>query len=460
MYRLFRMLRNSGIVVTAFGALIALLSATAVGNAATVIVVPGTKSPISLPNTGSPLEVNVLNQQINALATDGKFTVDYPMTFWPATGLTDPTLKDSVAAGVPATIYLIENIEGPKISVGTSQGAIVLSLVKAGYTNNPDAPSPTELSFILIGNPMRPNGGFMSRFAQFGEIPIVEIPFYGATVDNQYATVDVARQYDGWADFPKDVWNLLAVANAVAGIVAYHGDYSMVSLDVNDPNNMVQVVGNTTYITRSEKLPLLQPLYNVGLNKVADELDGVLRPWIEAAYDRENPGEPTPAQFIPTPADIPRYVAAAEESVESLITSSQPQDQKDHMPSQEADVVNVEATSQDQQSEIQQPVQEQQGSSGSGALDEQQDDLKTVKQSLEDSFGDHPKVTEDDSQDQPKIKKQRQPGAGIKSALKRAHEQFHGESKSRVTRSTDEKDQGVSVSGGNEDKSSESEVDK
>ncbi|PRC61984.1 PE-PPE domain-containing protein, partial [Mycobacterium sp. ITM-2017-0098] len=42
------------------------------------------------------------------------------------------------------------------------------------------------------------------------------------TPDSDYSVVDIAIEYDGAADFPDDLLNFLAVANALAGFQYVH----------------------------------------------------------------------------------------------------------------------------------------------------------------------------------------------------------------------------------------------
>lgn len=98
---------------------------------------------------------------------------------------------------------------------------------------------PPDVSFVLTANGNRPNGGFLARGPEGVTIP-VGLPFGGSTfngstppTDTQYATTDIAAQYDGWSDFPVNPLNLfLAVANAMMGVDSLHlaGIYQDTSL--------------------------------------------------------------------------------------------------------------------------------------------------------------------------------------------------------------------------------------
>lgn len=181
-----------------------------------------------------------------------------------------------------------------QIVFGYSQGARVAANWIAEYGGTEGAPSPENLSFVLIGNPGRKHGG---AHVDWGQV----VP------DSEYEVLDVARQYDLAADFP-DKLNLLALANAFAGFTFVHPNYEEV--DLYDPANYVWREGRTTYVfIPTENLPLLEPLRWIGLIKLADALNGPLKEIVESAYDRSylpaQPGMPTEPDPEPEPEPEP-----------------------------------------------------------------------------------------------------------------------------------------------------------
>ena len=139
------------------------------------------------------------------------------------------------------------------------------------------APDPSSLSWVSIGNPEN----------NFGGQSATPLP-----ADSPYQGTEVIRQYDGWADWPTDPTNLLAVANAAVGMSSTHV-FGYFDVDLNDPENIRYTPdkadgtpGNITYVfVPTPVLPLiaatglLAPL----LNPI---LDPVLRPIIEKGYQR------------------------------------------------------------------------------------------------------------------------------------------------------------------------------
>ncbi|WP_435406054.1 PE-PPE domain-containing protein [Mycolicibacterium rhodesiae] len=224
--------------------------------------------------------------------------IAYNAGFWPVSNnyIFDKTWNQSVAQGV-------KNVEArdPQGDVifGLSQGAVVLSRYKAAH------PEGTGNTFVLVENPSRPNGGILERFAGL-YIPVLDISVSGATPDNGDTTVDVARQYDGWADFPTYPLNLLATVNAIMGMIYVHGQTQteLTAADIEAAkaggNAYYQQHGDTTYyLIRTPLVPLLMPLKGIVPDPILGAIDPVLRKFIEMGYNRADYSAPTRAQLLP-----------------------------------------------------------------------------------------------------------------------------------------------------------------
>ena len=168
----------------------------------------------------------------------------------------------------------------PTMVVGFSQGAMIATEWMLEYGETAWAPTPADLSFVLMANPQRKYGGVRPVYD-------IEDP---TPSDNAYRVLDIAMEYDGAADVPDNLFNLLAVANAIAGFQHIHIDgYDDVDLDSSE--KLVWIDGNTTYVLiRSQNIPLLQPLRNIGLDALADALNDPLKRIIDSAYDRDYVG--------------------------------------------------------------------------------------------------------------------------------------------------------------------------
>lgn len=185
------------------------------------------------------------------------------------------------------------------VAVGESQSSVLSSYQKAYLIDNPAVGK--TVSFILLSNQNRPNGGILQRFVG-AYLPIVDIAFNGATPTNSsrsapLITVDNASQYDGWADFPTNPGNLLATANAFMGAAFLHHLFRHFD---GFPQLQGQYQDTTYYLQPAAILPLLEPLTLVPVIGIplAKALDPPLRVLVETGYDRTiNPGQPTAANF-------------------------------------------------------------------------------------------------------------------------------------------------------------------
>lgn len=193
---------------------------------------------------------------------------------------------------------------------GESQSAVIASYQKSDLIAHP--PTDATVSFILLSNPNRPNGGISERFVGT-YIPIFGITFNGSTQTNSpqpspLSTVDIAAQYDGWADFPTNPLNILADLNAVLGTVFMHGRVKAFS---GEPQLQGYYQDTTYYLQPAQLLPLVIPLSQIpfiGL-PLARALDPPLRVLVEAGYDRTiNPGQPTPAKYLYFPNPLKTLV--------------------------------------------------------------------------------------------------------------------------------------------------------
>ena len=212
--------------------------------------------------------------------------VDWPFLSIPE-GVTafDAALKAASASGEPIIVF------------GYSQGGQVAQQWLIQHLDDPNAPSPQDLTFVLFGNSTRLYGGSLVYFGgQFGGLGDV-------WPTSPYPVIDVARQYEYSADQPNDIFSPffgLAFANALAGGWYIH-DYGSVEQPsaINDPANTVWKVGNITYVLiPTENLPLLDPLRQFGLTALADALNAPLKALIDTAYNRDYPGVISPGVIL------------------------------------------------------------------------------------------------------------------------------------------------------------------
>ncbi|WP_235682467.1 PE-PPE domain-containing protein [Mycolicibacterium poriferae] len=226
-------------------------------------------------------------------------------------GFADLSYDDSVVQG--AQLLADQQAAEGDVIFGFSQGAVAASLYKATHTGN---------TYVLVGNPSRPNGGVMQRFRGL-TIPFVDVTFSGATPVNGDFTVDVVRQYDGWADFPTYLWNPVAIANAFMGIVLVHGNTQLEltseDLDLAEQSGseyyQFDEHSNTAYyVIKTYPVPLLMP-FDWLPDPILAALDAPLRWFIETAYDRTDYSQPLRSRFF-APLNLFSAAVADEQETE------------------------------------------------------------------------------------------------------------------------------------------------
>jgi PPE-repeat protein len=241
-------------------------------------------------------------------------TLETPSKFFPFTGLNSLTFNASVAQGVQDlnTAIMAQIAAGNHTVVfGISQSSTVATLEMQFLQTLPAGlrPGTDQLSFVLTGNPDRPDGGIFARLPGFS-VPGLGFTFFGATPANAYPTIDYSVQYDGVSDFPRYPLNVFATANAIAGIVYIHAGLgpamgNQVPFGVVQPSSPGSL---TTYILiPTHNLPLLDPLRAIPLlgNPLADLIQPDLRVLVELGYDR------TALQDVPTAFGLFPHVDAA-----------------------------------------------------------------------------------------------------------------------------------------------------
>ena len=237
--------------------------------------------------------------------------VAYPADIWPLRG--DLTLDQSVSVGVANLGAALSEARGPVVVVGISQGAVVVNYEKSALLAQADPPPPQNIVFVTIGDPTNSDGGLLAKLPHV-RIPILDATIPKAPVETPYDTIEIVHEYDGYADFPDNPLNILAVLNAAAGVIYEHPNKS--GVDLSDPRNVVTVDtnslgGTTTHVlVPTDQLPLTRPLRTLGVpDRLVDRLDAPLRRIIDTGYHGERPARanrPTSLQGVRTDRSAPR----------------------------------------------------------------------------------------------------------------------------------------------------------
>lgn len=227
---------------------------------------------------------------INFHDDDGPRLVDYSQNALAA----DRALLD----GVEQAEIAAREVDGQVVVIGESMGSMVTWRLARKLANSAEPPSKDDIRFVLIAPP---EAGIAEYFKQGTFIPVLNYRV-SRIPELPYDTTIVIGEYDGWADPPDRPWNLISLANAVAGMAFVHGPKiaSADPADVPKENTTVETnsVGGTvtTHFVRTENLPLTDPLRLIGIpDKVVDQADRVLRPIVDAGYRRhDEPGDTRP----------------------------------------------------------------------------------------------------------------------------------------------------------------------
>lgn len=235
----------------------------------------------------------VYDLYIAANSPDGTVTQGLvtPEGLYPITGVKSLPLNISVDQGNTILEGAIQDSldAGDTITVfGYSQSAIISSLVMSGLDPT------TPINFVLVGNEMNPNGGFLSRFPGNFSMPSLGIPFYGATPADAFSVANYTLEYDGFADFPKYPGNFLSVLNAGLGLAFVHTTYS--KLTEEQVAAAIELPTSTEtqkyYIIPHPDLPLLEPIRMIPLigDPIADLLQPALKVIVNLGYGDPNYG--------------------------------------------------------------------------------------------------------------------------------------------------------------------------
>jgi hypothetical protein len=258
-----------------------------------------------------------------------------PAQFWPFGGPDDMFFDLSILAGTTVIDAAIDATTEPTVVFGYSQSSVIATAAKRRLAERAadaaHAQSTPPVSFVMFANLNRPNGGLNARFPGAFIEKLGRTFSAAAPTDTGFTTIDVARQYDLFADFPRYPLNAIATANAVVALLYGTHYYSPVTVDPADPrydpNTVVQQFGDTTYyFIPTPMLPLLRPLRDLGFDPVLlDAVEPAMRVLVEFGYDRSTPfGQPTGAQLIPREdfEQLDRDLAAAIEQGRAILDAA------------------------------------------------------------------------------------------------------------------------------------------
>jgi len=221
-----------------------------------------------------------------AFASYDNTEVSWPQEARPTTGDDSLTLGESVTQGADnldaALAQALTRIgEGEHVTIiGLSAGALVADEQLKRLLADPDAPDKSKLNFVVIADSSR------SSFNQNRYDNVLKYQ-YSTPVDTKYDTVVVVAEYDGFADFPDRVWNIVAVINAYVGQFLNHVPSVFTDLSTVDPSDITVTTNSlggvtTKYFIPSEHLPLVELL------PFLEPQEAALKQIVDSAYKRND----------------------------------------------------------------------------------------------------------------------------------------------------------------------------
>jgi hypothetical protein len=312
-----RVVRPAGIAISAATACLVTLPMTPPAMGATALFVGG----IAEPNLYEPIMSKALGGKFTGIDPVSstawvRKSVNWPAEAAPYWGST--SLAQSVDEGVDNLYAAIKNPQnsGPITVVGASAGALVLDETLRRLSTDVTAPAKDDLTFVVIGDGSRQDS-FKSGSALFGSLAGYT---YQTPAETKYDVKVVSYEYDGFADYPDRWWNLVADANAFAGILYYHN--ATFTSDISGSNLVPYAVstnssqGTTTkYRIPSETLPL------VSLFPSLAPMEESLKRTIDSGYSRNDAPAATSAATLST-ASTPAATTAAVTRTASVATTS------------------------------------------------------------------------------------------------------------------------------------------
>ncbi len=248
--------------------------------------------------------------------------IDYPADLWPVTGTL--SLDKSVRQGTNRLDDILKGVIAstptPTTVVGISQGAVVINYAKrrASASDKSD-----DITFVTLGDPTNSDGGLLAKLPPV-HIPILDFTITLPPVATPHDTIEVVREFDGFADAPDHFFNPVANLNALAGVIYLHPNYG--GLDLDDKDNVIthsqNVAGGSTkhILVKTDHLPITEPLRQLGVDdEVVDAIDKPLRRVINRAYDGPRPGKPENPQPLNNIRVKPNETRTGSNSVRSTL---------------------------------------------------------------------------------------------------------------------------------------------
>ncbi|BBX70171.1 PE-PPE domain-containing protein [Mycolicibacterium psychrotolerans] len=216
------------------------------------------------------------------------------------------TLGQSIGIGTDNLYSQILSSTQPITVVGLSAGSLVVDeTMRRLLEDGASAPSKANLTFVIVADSSR------QKFINDVKYnPRFDYTYKPAPV-TKYDVIVVTGEYDGFADFPDRVWNMLAVINAYAGVITEHVPTAFADLDKVPLKNIteeVNALGGKTihYLVPATTLPIVKLLPFLKRSEAS------LKASIDKAYKRNDPQPVVKANV--SPADVVATAVGTEDT--------------------------------------------------------------------------------------------------------------------------------------------------
>jgi hypothetical protein len=242
-----------------------------------------------------------------------------PEGLWPFTGTS--TFDQSVSQGVAdLNVAITPDLDaGTAVGVvGVSQSAVIASL-EMEQLDPSGAPSDLPAAFVLLGDPMNPDGGLFERFPG---LDIFGATFSGATPADDFPTAVYTHEYDPLSDFCAYPIDGLCDLNAILGV----GDHSYTAADLSTAFELPTTgATETTYYMIPAELPLTAAIQDIPVvgTPLADLLGPDLSALVNFGYGDPDFGYSLDPANIPTPAELLPPVSDFQELLPALTTGTE-----------------------------------------------------------------------------------------------------------------------------------------
>ena len=133
---------------------------------------------------------------------------------------------------------VLHKTTGPVLVFGQSEGALVIDAWLRDHDHDANAPSPSQVSFLLTGNTEREYTGYQTVNKNLNGF-VCTASGCGLPADTPYNVTDFCSQWDGWCDWTTDY-------RSSYGQTWVHDYYSTVNYD--NPANISWQEGKVTYV--------------------------------------------------------------------------------------------------------------------------------------------------------------------------------------------------------------------